>query len=408
MKPLIDPAAVTGPGPQIWASGLIVLLACAFAVTLHDGGRERGERYGGLLAESLAELAVGPLLLQDRIELGLLSNRGATLPGVAGVTIYGVDSKILAMTDPAPRGSTYVRPIELDGSVVGYLNLTLQEDFLNPNRWPLWLLIACLIAGLPWVLPPASRLVAEALVLLQSAGPAAAVAPGSADRAAASRTGRGTDRGTAGGFGHAAEAGSGDGASNDLHQPIAPKPAYLLLANLLNQLSLTTAERQALVADAIALGRDVIELYGGELQPLTGASLAVWFPDDDSDSGFRAACAALVLTRLLRSASDTGVFRLALHYAADRSAAMEPAYLSDTALLAAAAANGEVMLSHAVTTRLRHPERLHATAIEHPLGADFATTSATCQRLRSVVEPFESMLERQCNALLGQRDSTAS
>ncbi|MEM1435903.1 MAG: hypothetical protein AAGG11_17720 [Pseudomonadota bacterium] len=363
----------------IWFTGALVLLCCALLVDRVDGVEERRQQYGENLARSLADLSVTPLLKQDRIELGLLANGSAGLPGVSGITVYGVDTQILAMTTPTPVGTTYVSPIATDGSVIGYVNLTLAPEFMSSNRLPLWLLILSLIAILPWIVPPLLRVRDESNRLLRRLQ---APVPPLQTRAVA-----------------------GEPAAADVPRRA---PAYLMLANLLNQLSLTTAERQALVADAVALGREVVALYGGELQPLTGASIAVWFDDSDADSGFRAACAALVLTRVLRKASAHGVFRVALHYAADRSDAMESTYLSDTALLAAAAADGEVILSHAVTSRLKQPERLRTTPLTHPLGDDFATTLAECARLSYLAAGYEDVITEHCMRLLAQRDSAAS
>ncbi|MEM6707397.1 MAG: hypothetical protein AAF648_01290 [Pseudomonadota bacterium] len=396
----------------VWLAGLLVLAFCAAIVSVHDRATAASPKYGAALAESVAALTAAPLLSQDRIAVGQLANRAARLPGVTGVTIYGVDEQILAMTAPASQGETFSATIGVDGTTLGYLKLTLDRRYLARSRVPLWLLGGCLVAVLPWLLPLLQRGWAHTEALLAPSLPARAPtdAAWTADDArvaappAAASPQQRWDPGSVPNPTPAPALAPDRASAKD---PAPPTGAYLVLAHLLNELSLNTAERQTLVADAIGIARGVVARYGGTLQPLSGASLALWF-DDDEDQAFRSACAAVLLARALNASHSNGVYRLGLHFAADRSTAVRSAYLTDAALLAAAAGDGQVMLSHAAHQRLRQPQRLSLTPFEHPFGDDFATTLADCERLDAVAEPFASLIARQQHAILGQRDSTPS
>ncbi|MFW6094576.1 MAG: hypothetical protein ACODAC_11435, partial [Pseudomonadota bacterium] len=85
---------------------LMVAFAATLAslVTLHvivevtDDAPARRDRFGAATARALAELAVEPMMKQDRLHLGVLGNRLVETPEVAGVATYSADDRVLAST----------------------------------------------------------------------------------------------------------------------------------------------------------------------------------------------------------------------------------------------------------------------------------------------------------------------
>ena len=109
------------------ATSLIVGLGLTLVWQLTDQREARVDRFGASMAGSVAELCVEPLLKQDRMHLGVLSNRIAAVAEVSGVGIFTLDDQVLALSGKLgpPR---YAHPISFDDSVVGYVRISVDAS----------------------------------------------------------------------------------------------------------------------------------------------------------------------------------------------------------------------------------------------------------------------------------------
>ncbi len=354
-----------------------MLLALLAMQRLAQDPQTLAEAYGELVAQSIAELCVGPLIKQDRIELGLLSNRMAGLPGVTGITLFGVDNQVLSVTTPNAQGSTHTQPITLDDAIIGYVKVNVDPGVIGAvARWP-WLLALALLVLLPWLLSASQWLLANAQSHWLSKQSTL----------------------------------KDESAITQAPTPVTPADDYVLVASLLNQLGLSAIDQQALLATTASAAAQVAQLYQGQMEVLPGKGLAIWFANDSEDRAFEVACGGLLLARFLHQRNDQGKFQLGLHHhrnADDASPGHGPAaVLRDAALLAAAAGEGQLVLSDVVAAGINRQERLDMEAMEHPLGTDFDSAGERCYRLSDLAEGYASLIESQLGLLLNQDGSTA-
>ena len=116
--------------PLLWAAAAsagITALGLVLIWTLTDARETRLERYGSSVAKSLAYLCVEPLMKQDRIHLGVLTNRVAELSEVIGVGIYTIDDKVLALSGNPAVGTNYTEMVTSGDSIVGYVKLSVDR-----------------------------------------------------------------------------------------------------------------------------------------------------------------------------------------------------------------------------------------------------------------------------------------
>ncbi|MGI9326097.1 MAG: hypothetical protein ACR2PZ_12815 [Pseudomonadales bacterium] len=362
---------------HIWLGGGLLLLALLAMQRLALDPQTQAEAYGELVAQSIAELCVGPLVKQDRIELGLVSNRMARLPGVTGVTLFGVDNQVLSVTTPNAQGSAHTQPITLDDAIIGYVQVNVDPGVIGAvARWP-WLFALALLVLLPWLLSGSQWLLVNAQSYWLSRQSTQQKQTSVAHTPA----------------------------------PAAPADDYVLVASLLNQLGLSAPDHQALLATTASAAAQVAQLYQGHMDILPGKGLAIWFANDSADRAFEVACGGLLLARFLHQRNDQGKFQLGLHHhcnADDEAPGHGPAaVLRDAALLAAAAGEGQLVLSDVVAAGISRQERLDMEAMEHPLGTDFDSAGAQCYRLNDLAEGYASLIESQLGLLLNQDGSTA-
>ena len=361
---------------HIWLGGGLLLLVLLIGVRVAQDPMAVSKSYGELVAQSLAQLCVGPLVKQDRIELGLLSNRMASLPGVTGITLLGVDNQVLSVTRPNPRGRKHSAPITLDDAVIGYVQVAVNPHAVAAvPRWP-WLLALALLLALPWLLGGVEWALAAVYARWQAAS----------------------------------QPGSGGAAVAIAHKPARRRDDYVLVASLLNQLGLSAAEQESLLSTTVAAATNLAQLYQGQVEVLPGKGLAIWFANRGEDRGFEVACGGLLLSRFLQAHSDQGKFQLGLHQlsASEDAATERAAALADATLLAAAAAAGQLVLSDVAAQSILRQERLKLESLSHPLGADFANAGEHCFRLNAMADGYASLIDSQLKHLLDQEASTAS
>ncbi|MFK7912489.1 MAG: hypothetical protein AB8B93_01130 [Pseudomonadales bacterium] len=333
------------------------------------------------MAQTVATLARAPLLKTDRISLGLITNQIAAMPAVTGITILGVNNEVLSMTREQARGRDYSHPIELDDAVIGYARVTVNPVAVDPQPlWP-WVLGALLVVAMPWLL----TLFAACNAALNE----------TAERRRMSRNVAATQTPQA--------------QAEYAAPPTPPADRYLVVANLLNQFALTAQERaQALnaAADGAAL---LAEHYDGSSEVIGDTGLALWFADHSSDRGEQIIGAALLITRLLPTLAHRGTFRVALHHlAASDDLDSTGAALRDAALMTAAAGADQVIVSSPGGRSLSAESLGTASAISHPLGADFTTAEPQCRRIETLSAAREVELRARLTALQDQLGSTDS
>ncbi|MEM1229262.1 MAG: hypothetical protein AAGI15_01900 [Pseudomonadota bacterium] len=348
--------------PRIWIACTVVLTVLFFSLSATDDARTQAQQaYGRLSAETVAGLSAAALLTQDRIELGLICQRLTAQPGIAQVRIIGMDGAILATAGERGSGAIFEAPVTTRSAAIGTVELTLDPASLPGRRlWP-WLLALAVAAALPWLL----QLGLAALTRLRERAPRAVGAPPAATPKTA------PDRGE-----------------------------VLVVANLLNQFALAPAVRQALLTETLATVADHAAHYGARVERLASSGLLLRLAVGEQgppERVYEGVCAALVMARYLASREDDGIFRLGLHY---RGAGVAPdAAIADTALLAATAAEGQIMLSAEARSELQAEEQTLAEPATHPLGEDLTTTGATGYRLEHLPAADDARLDAQLAAL---------
>lgn len=354
---------------------LTLLLSWQFANQSNAGA----ERYGKLLAESVATLAREPLLKQDRIGLGLISNQLSAMPGVTGITILGVNNEVLSMTRERARGQDYSHAIALEDAVIGYARVTINPGAVEPQPlWP-WVVGALLVLAMPWLLN------------LFAAGVAAIDAASDRRRAARAAALSAEDPPPA--------------PPADVLPP--PQDRYVVVANLLNQFALTVRQRQQALDVAARGAASLAGKFDGTSEVIGDTGLALWFEEDSEDRADQVLACALLITRLLPELEHNGTFRVAMHrHTASDEATSAGAVLRDTALMTAAAGPGQVIVSSTCSSYLSEPTVASASALVHPLGSDFTTTAAHCQRITRLTTAAESELSAQFDDLRDQFGST--
>ena len=122
--------------PLLWAAGASAVITALSLVTIWSVTDEREthlEQFGSSIAESLAHLSTEPLMKQDRIHLGVLTNRIAEMSEVQGVGIFTVDDKVLALSGTLAGGTSYTSTVTSGDAIVGYVKLAVNAIVFSPR-----------------------------------------------------------------------------------------------------------------------------------------------------------------------------------------------------------------------------------------------------------------------------------
>ncbi|HEX7036073.1 MAG TPA: hypothetical protein VF210_09875, partial [Pseudomonadales bacterium] len=264
------------------------LLAVLLVLALTDPQAARMERFGTAAARTFAELAVEPLMRQDRLHLGVIGNRFAETPEIRAVATYASNDELLTATGEVAE-PYYTHPVVLDQTVIGYVRVALDPAaFAEPfGARAAGLLIALLLVPLlvasAWTFARAARS-GELARLFARAAPAEAPD----------------------------EPGDTAGAASAAAPPAVAH--YLLAVNLYNQLALQPAEREFERRLALELAEAVARECHGQVQCLPGVGVLVDFHHrEDAERPFQVICAALLLARLLRDEAPFGSYRLGMN-----------------------------------------------------------------------------------------------
>ena len=349
---------------------------------------------GAQMADDLAYHAVEPMMLPDRIRLGLLASRLVKRPEVRSVEMYSVDGTPLVVEGNArPDGAVYVRQVAIQNTVAGHVRVTLHaEHFRLPisllvtQAWPslaagLVLTVGCIYFG--------ARIVAWR----RRPVPPETPTPDEPDR----ETGQ----------------------------------IYLLLATLFRPGELSHRERQDLLRHGMAIAERVANLYAGDALSWSDGGVALAFQATTSaDRAFEVVCAAMLVQRLLNEQSATDAppavaadgkpgksgepgksgdsaspaFRLALDLVEDgwldrpeSIADAQPAQV--LAVLASLAPNGGLVIGNAAFAAIDEPERVELRGFENPAVQVLLSDAVPRGIVTGTDDDHEALIARQAELI---------
>jgi uncharacterized membrane protein affecting hemolysin expression len=369
---------------------LLTAGALQIVASLTDQTEARIDQFGTAAAQVMAEMAVEPMLKQDRMHLGVIGNRLADLPQIDGVASFTLDNQVLASTGNT-RKLEYAQPVSIDGDVVGYVRVSVdpeafddQADVRLMATLPTLLLLPFAIA-IGWGLTKPGRrqeLVAR-LPRLSSPWISGRVPAPEASQVPAEP------------------------------EPDAPDVThYLLAVNLYNQLSLPATERDFELSLCVELAESVAEVFDAEVMAQSGLGAVVVFDhNDDPDRPFEVLSAALVLARLLREEAPFGIYRLGLNLAvcsADEPLSATDDAVTDARLLSALAKDSTLAVSEPFFAALEGQERVVMKPLANPLLDELATSGTGCWLVTDLDPPHAALVVQRAEQLRTQREGIAS
>ncbi len=365
------------PSPLLWAAAAaaaITGLSLVLIWTLTDKREARLEQFGSSVAKSLAYLSVEPLMKQDRIHLGVLTNRVTEISEVLGVAIYTVDDKVLAVSGTPANGANYTEMVTSGDTIVGYVKLSVDrfafERGDTSSRSLRYSLSALVIFLTPFFILVVSNVNDSRKLAHRSVVPAQ--------------------------------------LQDDLAET---QPRYLLAINLYNQLSMTPAERELELAYGLTMAEQVANLYQGHAAYLPGTGVLVGFENnEDHDRAFQVMCAAFVLVHLLDEDAGRGTYRLAVHellLPSNKKLEVSAPEVADAVLLSALAKYKTVAISDRFFKCILRRERLLSQRLVNPLLAEL-TTAQACYLITGLSRTYADLITQQVERLTAQRNSTTS
>ncbi|MDA1076469.1 MAG: hypothetical protein O3A63_17180, partial [Proteobacteria bacterium] len=229
------------------------------------------DRFGNAIATSLAHSSVLPLTTQDGIHLGVLANRTFELPEVVGVAVYTVDNRLLALSGDLDRGQAYIRSIDVDNTIIGYVRVNILAQTTN-SAFP-WLKILSSIACV--------ALTGFAIVLALTPWPKVPVLTVE--------------------------------IPDEPALPAVPQVHYLAVANLYNALSLSPDERARVLEMDLETATQAVTLYGGSVSVQNGKGLLLHFTEEHPDRCLDVVCAAFLSADLISDSGSPGHYRFGLN-----------------------------------------------------------------------------------------------
>ncbi|MEM8766897.1 MAG: hypothetical protein AAGE43_05605 [Pseudomonadota bacterium] len=361
---------------------LAAVLAGVGVLLLFTAVRPEGEQvehFGESLVRALAAQAVEPVLEQDLITLGVLTNRLVALPEVNGASVHDMDNASLALSGDVRRGQVFSAQVVDNGQSAAVVRIFVDaKAFGTSTPWGL------VMAALVWTVLAPLAVLATGRIAIPLPAP-------------------GIRRQTS-------SAGEADPLAA-LPEP-EPLPCHLLTINLFNQLALAGETRQEALAVARSRAEQIASLYLGVVRDLPGTGLLLEFPANGSDDRpFHVLCAAFVTSRLLAACDSGGRYRLAVHTClleGEETLSLEDEIVKDSAVLSALAGDNRIALSGRFLATVPYAQRVEGTTMTHPLldeldscdGAFLATALA---------EPHGALMEAQLADLLdGYEDGSTA
>lgn len=374
------------------ATVLLTALVLWLLVSLTSREEQHMEAFGGAAARALAELAVQPVMRQDRMHLGVIANRLAELPEIRGVASYSADNQLLTTTGDV-QGPHHTQPVTADDNIVGYVRVALEPQAFavsHPAR------TAALLSAL--LVIPFAVAVAWSVVRAARQGRIGPLLP--------QRRGRSS-----------AESARPAAAEDAEVTPDAPDPPplirhYLLAVNLYNQLTLPPTEREFELSLCAELAEAVAEIYQGQVVNLPGVGILVDFDHSgDDDRAFQVVCGAFLLARLLRDEAPFGSYRLGLNLIenpADEALPLNHEAVADAALLSALAKDLFLAVSESCFDALQGRDRLQARPLHNPLLDQLSTSDAGCYLVTDLEPSCAGVVVQQAEQLRSQREAISN
>lgn len=379
-----------GPALRVAAlTAALTLLAAQAVLWATDRSQTRMDRFGTAAVHALAELAVEPLIREDRLHLGVIGNRLADTEEIRGVAAYSPDHELIVSSGDL-EGPQYHRAVTVgDDNVIGHVRLALHPPAFARTGAARPLAFVALALLLP--------------LLVASAWTFGRAIRGGALRRLAPRRRDGGHDDTARGPDEAA-------VPAEVEELPAPREIrhYLLAINLYNQFTLQPKEREFELALAVELAEAVANAYQGQVVNLPGVGALLDFDHvEDDDRPFEVLRGAFVLMRLLNDEAPFGHYRLGLHLAlrpADEALPLDDPAVADAALLSALARSGSIAVSAPFADALPGPERCANQPLVNPLLDELATSGPGCRLITELEAPFAAAAAQQAEQLKTQRD----
>lgn len=334
-----------------------------FAIWDGDSSDSSEQAIGEMLAETAARASIDGLIEQDAFEVGVVANRLAGVPRVAGVAIYTLENELLAISGTLSDGTQHTHPVVLDDMLLGFARVSLAQPGTAPDWTRVGLSALALLA-----VPLISAFWSYRMRNRRTPAPAR---PGT-----------------------------------DTRRVFEATTHHLLVGNLHNQFGLNRAEREQVAARALAVARQVDEIYNSGSEHLPGTGLLLAFPSGaEDDRAFEAVCAGFLLAKCLRESAAPGDYRFGLHTLQldpGESLADHRATVEDTALLAAVGRSGAIIASESFFDALTDPGRLDAELFSHPMLKDLGTSGDQCHLITGLGEAHEMVVVSQAGRLFAR------
>lgn len=349
------------------AATAITIICLGTVAALENDAEERSRVYAESLAAALANLAVEPLVKQDRIALGVLINRALDIPQVSGVQLFTIDNHILASVGSMHPGSSHTEAVVLDDVIMGYVRIALRPA-----------------AG-----GSAMRFAVMALAALLVVPPLAAGLCGWR----LARAGNHAER----------------PRNISVELPVADEEHLLIAVNLYNQIGLPPQRLAVELRRAREISGRVATLYGAQVSALSGTGLLLLFPGGPTrDRGLQVVCASFLLAELL--ARDGVVYRLGGHTVTLPAGGPLPSdipQISDVARLSALAKGRSLVVSNCFP--IGDADGLeYRTLPPHPLIDELATIAGGARLITGLSSVHRALIARQAQQLNRHWEATAS
>ena len=358
-----------------------LLLGVSWYRSVEDARSARMAQFGSAAAAQLAALAIEPLITLDRIRLGVLATRMSELPELSSVTIVTVDDRIVANAGTRQLADTplFSHAVEFEGAVAGYVQIAIAPDAFSASGFATaYLLLSALIGAL--LSAVAGYLLGLRIDSVPELTPA-----------------------------------------NDTIEAAPPAiTQWLLTVNLLNLMTLPSAERSTVLTDVRRRAAFIARQHGAIESDLANIGILLTFPDDEADQCFRVLCAALLLAETLDdlnrarhlAARPEMKFRFGAHVVTrlgDAGADANSDAITDTIVLSAVAPEGSIAASREAFERLSRPERFVVESLSNPILQTLTTAAHdSCVIVSAVADAYGAALDRQAELMRAQEDSTST
>ena len=327
--------------------------------------------FGETMASQISELAVEPLISEDRIRLHFLTNKMADFKQVVGVSISSVDNQLISVAGRStnnPQLPIFTNQITVQQTIAGVVRVAVEPNAFRTTLSEkfqasiVWVLAALLVAGL-------FEVFFEMTVTRNSKNPKIE------DRLL-------------------------DAPRNDF--------CNALVVNLFDQISLTQDNRKNLVEQVTHLSLKVANLYAASVFKLSGTGVLLAFDKSQAkDRVFEIVCAALLLRTILKKMTDYPLmsYRFGLHQVPrnEISNTSKSEYISDAILLSALAQEGQISVSSEVNQELEDIDSVEKSEQSSTAVTALSTTGPNFYIVYGVTESYRNLIEQQAALIFSNR-----